>query len=135
MLVAGSTGCVRRTLRITSEPPGALVWLNDREVGRTPVDVEFVYYGTYDVRLVLEGYEPLLTTGKVDPPLWDMIGVDFVAEVLPVQLESNASLHYELEPRDDDPVELVERAREMRGRLAPPAAAAEEATAPDAEGP
>ncbi|MFB3120043.1 MAG: PEGA domain-containing protein [Stenotrophomonas maltophilia] len=40
---------------ITSEPPGALVWLNDREIGRTPVDVDFEFYGRYDVRLHLPG--------------------------------------------------------------------------------
>ncbi len=41
-----AAGCVQRTITITSDPPGALVWLNDREIGRTPLDVNFVYYGT-----------------------------------------------------------------------------------------
>jgi hypothetical protein len=44
-------GCVERTITINSEPQGALVYLNDEEVGRTPVSVPFLYYGTYDVRL------------------------------------------------------------------------------------
>ena len=62
MLPLLCTGCVRRTISIVSNPPGALVWLNDREVGRTPIEVEFLYYGTYDVRIVKDGYEPLITT-------------------------------------------------------------------------
>jgi hypothetical protein len=137
VMLAG--GCVKRTLRITSEPSGALVWLNDHEVGRTPLEVGFVYYGTYDVRLEREGCEPLLTVGQVNPPLWDMIGPDFVAEVIPVQLESNASLHYEMQPRKDDPVELLERARQLRGRIEPVPAAEPEAEPeagpePEAEG-
>ena len=59
-------GCVKRTIMVTSDPEGALVWLNEREVGRTPVEVEFLYYGTYDVRLVKDGYEPLLTKGEAE---------------------------------------------------------------------
>ena len=30
------TGCVERTIRVTSEPAGARVWLNDRDIGVTP---------------------------------------------------------------------------------------------------
>jgi hypothetical protein len=48
-------GCIRRSITITSQPAGALVWLNDEEIGRTPVTVPFTYYGVYDVRLEHEG--------------------------------------------------------------------------------
>src|SRR5689334_12153842 len=70
LITAGfiASGCVRRTLSITSDPPGALLWLNGREVGRTPVDVDFIYYGVYDVQLVKDGYEPLLSSGHADAP-------------------------------------------------------------------
>ncbi|UCD74491.1 MAG: PEGA domain-containing protein [Phycisphaerales bacterium] len=116
--VAALTGCVQRTINITSEPPGALVWLNDREVGRTPLDVEFLYYGTYDVRLVKEGYEPLLTKGEANAPLWDLPGLDLAAEVAPVRLHSNIEWHYELLPVENDPDALIERAQQMRARSA-----------------
>lgn len=49
------TGCLERTITITSQPTGALVHLNDREVGRTPVVVPFTFYGTYTVRLEHDG--------------------------------------------------------------------------------
>lgn len=115
---AGMTGCVRRTISITSDPIGALVWVNDREVGRTPLDVEFLHYGTYDVRLVKDGYEPKLTTGEAQPPLWDNVGLDLVAEVLPLDFRSDIAWHYVLEPTEGDTDALrramVERAREMR---------------------
>ena len=113
-LVLAAGGCVRRTLSITSDPSGALVWLNDREIGRTPVEVDFVHYGTYDVRLVREGCEPLLTFGEARPPLWDNVPLDFVAEILPAQLESRIKWHYELQPRNDDRGALLERARDLR---------------------
>ena len=51
LLIIATTGCVQRTISITSRPSGALVHLNDEEVGRTPLTVPFTYYGTYDVRL------------------------------------------------------------------------------------
>lgn len=114
-------GCVKRTIRITSDPSGALVWLNDREVGRTPVDVEFVHYGTYDVRLVKEGFEALQTSGDARPPWWDNLGLDLVAEVLPAEFESEIAWHFEMEPKETDVVRLrsglTDRALEARERL------------------
>ena len=110
-------GCVRRTITITTEPEGTLVWLNDREVGRTPVEVDFKYYGTYDVRLEHRGYEPMMTSGRADPPWWDHIGLDLIAELTLVDLESRIEWHYVLEPLDDDHEALVNRARELRKEL------------------
>jgi hypothetical protein len=111
-------GCVKRTMRITSDPSGALVWVNDREVGRTPVDVGFVYYGTYDVRLIKERFEPLLTFGEAKPPLWDNVPLDLAAELLPFELHSNVHWHYVLEPRDDSREALIERGEDLRSELA-----------------
>lgn len=45
------TGCVQRTISITSSPSAALVMLNDEEIGRTPVSVPYRFYGVYDVRI------------------------------------------------------------------------------------
>jgi hypothetical protein len=111
-----SGGCVRRTLMITSDPPGALVWLNDREVGRTPLEVDFLHYGTYDVRLELEGREPLLTSGRASPPWWDLVPLDLVAELVPGEPRSRIVWHYVLDPVDTDVDALAARAREMRAR-------------------
>jgi hypothetical protein len=108
------TGCVERTLSITSSPPGALLWLNGREVGRTPIDVDFLYYGEYDVQLVADGHEPLLTSGKANPPWWDSIPFDLFAEIIPGERESRIAWHYDLQPRNDDPQALVDRAQQLR---------------------
>ncbi len=112
-----AAGCVRRTILITSEPPGALVWLNDREIGRTPVVVDFEYYGTYDVRLQRPGYEPLMTSGTASAPWWEIFGVDLLSELAPFPLRSWVQWQYELEPRNDDPEALIERAQELRARI------------------
>lgn len=118
MLVAAiqSLGCVRRTISVTTTPPGAIVFLNDLEVGRTPCDVEFVHYGVYDLRLRLEGYEPVVGSGRADAPVWDFIGADFFAEIAPAQLESRVEWHFDLEPSTRDAAALRERAQVMRAQ-------------------
>ncbi len=58
-------GCVERTVTITSEPDNALVYLNDEEIGRTPVTVSFTFYGVYDVRYgALSRFNPLMDQAK-----------------------------------------------------------------------
>lgn len=110
-------GCVHRTISITSDPTGALVHLNGREIGRTPLDIEFVHYGTYDVVLEKDGFEPMLTSGKADAPIWDNVPLDFCSEMIPADLHSKIVWHYTLVPRSDDPAALLDRARELRDRM------------------
>jgi len=112
-------GCVERVMHITSEPEGALVFLNDDEVGKTPVDVPFTYYGTYDVRLEKEGYQPLWIMQKAEAPWWEFPGPDLAAEAIP---ENKVDLHwhFKMEARgNDDEGSVIERARQMRAIVAP----------------
>jgi hypothetical protein len=106
-------GCVKRTISITSNPDGALVWVNDREVGRTPVTLGFVYYGEYDVRLEKDGQEPIMTSRWAKSPSWDYPVIDIVVESFSNQ-ESLVEWHFDLEPRNDDPEPLLQRARSAR---------------------
>jgi hypothetical protein len=129
---------VRRTITITSEPPGALCWLNGREVGRTPVTVDFLFYGTYDVQLTRDGFEPLLTQGKADPPWWDNIPIDLAAEAVPGEPRADQRWHYVMQPREEDRPALIDRAQLLREKLlteapGPPATSAPAATAPATE--
>lgn len=114
LLVIAMTGCVKRTISITSEPAGALVWVNDREVGRTPVDVAFTYYGEYDVRLDLAGYEPIMTSRWVKAPAWDQPGADLVAEAWPRDLHSSTRWDFSLAVEEVVDAALIERARSLR---------------------
>lgn len=117
MLVVGG-GCVRRVVEITSEPSGAIVWLNDREVGYTPCEVEILHYGTYDLRVTKPGYEPLVAGRKASPPVWDLPGPDLVAELVPFELESRNRWHVELVVEDMSTDAVVQRAIIERDRLA-----------------
>jgi hypothetical protein len=120
------TGCVDRKIRVTSEPPGARVWLNDVEIGRTPAEADFAFYGRYDVRLELEGHEPLWTDREAKAPVWQWPVLDLAAEVIPARFDDLVEWHFELEPAmetETDPAELreglIERARELSGRTVP----------------
>ncbi|MBL1218470.1 MAG: PEGA domain-containing protein [Planctomycetes bacterium] len=117
LLIGMLAGCVERTISITSEPPGALVYLNDEEVGRTPCEVHFLYYGEYDVRLVLEGFEPLMGSAKANAPLYELPGLDLAAELFPAKIRNRVMWHFDLEPVSADREQMIGRARDLRDRL------------------
>lgn len=110
------TGCVRRTMTITTEPPHALVFLNDQEVGRSEVTVDFLWYGDYDVIIRQEGYETLKTNWEIKAPWYQVIPIDFFAEVLwPGKIHDVHARHFVLEPqRLPEQQELLGRAIETR---------------------
>lgn len=119
------TGCVDRKIRITSEPPGARVWLNDTEIGTTPAEADFRFYGRYDVRLEKAGYEPLWTDKKAYAPVWQYPGIDLAADLIPLRFDDTVKWHFDLEPSLESTSEpealrtdLVDRANELRERTA-----------------
>ena len=68
--LATLTGCVERTMKITTRPPGAVVIVNDEEVGISPVTFAFTWYGDYDLMFRKEGYQTLKTHHRVRAPWW-----------------------------------------------------------------
>lgn len=108
-------GCIQRTITVTSEPSGALVYLNDSEVGRTPVTVPFTFYGTYDVRLEKEGFQSLNTQQQAKAPWWEAPGPDLLAEAMPGTRKVQLNWNYTLRPSEEVvPDRLIERAKELR---------------------
>lgn len=95
-LAAGAAGCRTRTLEITSEPSGATVWLNDEQIGRTPLETDFVHYGVYDVRVRLDGCLPLTTHRTAQAPLADQPGIDFFSQAFPGR--AVVRWHFTLDP-------------------------------------
>lgn len=109
--------CVRRTARFTTEPAGARVFLNDRDIGETPANVEFTWYGDYDVIYRKEGYNTIKTHVAIKPPVYELFPIDFVAEVLwPGEIHDHHDIPtQELTPHQlPDRDELVQRAMELR---------------------
>lgn len=117
-------GCLRRKIRITSDPPGAVAYLNDRQIGVTPAEAEFTFYGVYDVRLDRPGYEPISVGKTAHAPIWEWPIIDIVFEALPVRIEHTVKWHFELEklPEPGTPEarqleqDTLERARELENQ-------------------
>lgn len=138
-LAGGLAACeTQRTITVTSNPAGALVFLNDEEVGRTPVTVPFTFYGTYSVRLEKPGYDPLSTKKEASGPFWELPGPDLIALLVPGK-KVDLRWHYDLKalPMAEgvsaiDEGQLLVRARQMRQSLGAPLPPPDSATAPPA---
>ena len=119
LLLLGGCG-VERTLTVRSDPPGALIYLNGEEAGRTPMRKSFLWYGTYDVQLRKEGYVTRSEETKVWAPWWQIPPIDLLAELVPLPLQDNHTVSYRLRPAPEeqaDPHRVIQRAVEMRSRL------------------
>lgn len=112
------TGCVERELTIVTEPSDAIVWLNDEEVGATPVTVNFNWYGDYNVRIEKSGYEIVNTHRLLERPPHDWFPLDFFAQVLwPGRIQDSHTWTFELDPfQQASAGELIEQADQMRDR-------------------
>jgi len=117
----GLCGCLRRTLRITSEPAGALVYISDREVGRTPVEIPFTWYGDYDLIFRLDGYETLKTHENIVIPWYELPPLDLLSTCAPWTYHTRRHVHRTLEPLElPSDAELLENAGQMRQRVVAP---------------
>ena len=109
------SGCVEREWTIRSEPEGAVVYVSNVEVGRTPVTIDFTWYGDYEVTLRKDGYETLNTSVKLDPPWFEWIGVDFFSEIAPwTYYDRRETLHLLEKRKALKENEIIERAKEMQ---------------------
>jgi hypothetical protein len=114
-------GCVERRLTVRSNPPGALVYVDDYEIGVTPVSTSFIYYGTRKIRLVKDGYETLTVMQSIPPPWYEYVPVDFVSEnFVPGQIRDQRFLDFQLKPQMIVPTDqLLSRAEQLRRGVHP----------------
>ena len=125
-LVANLTGCVQRRMTVRSNPPGALVYIDDYEIGTTPVSTDYIYYGTRKIRLVKEGFETLTVYQPMPAPCYEWPGVDFFSEnVWPGKIRDERAYDFQMQPLVQVPAEQVlGRAEQLRAasRVIPAAA-------------
>lgn len=109
-------GCVQRRMTISSNPPGAIVKVDDVEIGRTPVSTSFIYYGTRKIQLSKAGYETLTVLQPVPTPWYQWPGIDFVSEhFAPGKINDDRLFSYNLEPAVAVPTDqLLDRAQQLR---------------------
>lgn len=98
-LMVFSAGCVKRTLLVESNPPGARLWINEHPVGVTPFTTEFITHGRYKFRLEKNGFREVVAREMVRAPLYEWIPLDFIFETLvPVHLDDRHVFRYPLVP-------------------------------------
>lgn len=114
------SGCntMFRRMTIRSEPSGALVLIDGREVGYTPYTADFIYYGTREITLIKDGFETLTVMQEFPPPWYQVPPIDFVTDnFLPFVVTNRQEYCYQLQPQVIVPAEeLLDRARSLRSQ-------------------
>jgi hypothetical protein len=107
---------VRRRLNVNSNPQGALVYVDNQQIGTTPCSVDFTYYGTREVRLIKPGFETLTVNQPIPAPWYEYTPVDFVSEnLVTMKIRDNRTVNYNLAPQLMVPAqELIGRANQLR---------------------
>jgi hypothetical protein len=120
-LAAALAGCaVRRELVVVSEPPGAILQLDEVIVGTTPYQRSFDDYGTRRITLQRTGFRTRSELIDVRPPWYSRFPLDFVSEVLlPFGWKDRQEFRFKLEPEvgraaEPDLEPVLERAERLR---------------------
>ena len=121
IILVGSSGCVERRLTINTEPQGAVIWLNNEEaeLGVSPVETSFKWYGDFFVQARKQGFETLHTHRELKAPWYDRFPFDFFAQILnPHQIVDRYEWTFKLTPyTPKDREELVSEALDLKQRL------------------
>jgi hypothetical protein len=109
-------GCVRRRLMVRSNPPGAMVYVDNQPIGQTPCATSFTYYGTREIRLVKPGYETLTINQPIPAPWYQVPPLDFFSEnVAPNEIQDFRTVTFNLAPQVIVPTDqLIARGEQLR---------------------
>jgi hypothetical protein len=110
------TGCVRRRVFVQSNPPGAMLFVDNQQIGTTPCSFDFIYYGTREIRLVKPGFETLTVNQPIPTPWYQVPPIDFVSEnLIPTNLIDHRSIAFNMQPQVIVPTDqLLDRANQLR---------------------
>ena len=112
------TGCVERKITIITEPAGAIVSLNDEEIGASPVTVGFEWYGDYSVRITKQGYQTLNTHQDLKRPLRDRAPFDLFDDILSKRTDEY-TWRFKLEPyKQLEKEQMIEDAKKLQKQTA-----------------
>ncbi len=106
-------------MTVRSNPPGALVYVDDYQIGTTPVSTDFVYYGTRKIRLIKDGYDTLTVQQPFPVPWYEIFPLDFVTENLwPWEIRDERVVDLAMVPAGTVPAETVVSRAELARRSA-----------------
>ena len=118
LLYDTTDAAVRRRITIKTDPPGALVYIDDQEIGVTPVSTSFTYYGTRKIQIVKDGYETVTVLREIKPPWYQIPGIDFVTEnLIRREFRDERLIQFKLVPlKIRTTNELIQRGLELKQR-------------------
>ncbi|MEE2641955.1 MAG: PEGA domain-containing protein [Planctomycetota bacterium] len=116
LLLVLQTGCMQRRMTIRSNPAGALVYVDDVEVGHTPVSLPFTYYGTRTIRLEKDRFQTVEVQQRINPPWYQIPPFDFVSDILvPFEIRDEREVKVDLQPlAPTNESEVLKRANQIR---------------------
>ncbi|NUP90980.1 MAG: PEGA domain-containing protein [Candidatus Sumerlaeia bacterium] len=98
-LAAGCGGGNRLVMVVTSNPSEALIYVNDYPRGVTPIEIPYLYMGTYRIQLRHEGYDDLDELVSIGRPWYNWIPfMSLVIDSLPFSVRHERRLHFDLTP-------------------------------------
>ena len=116
LFLISSPGCISRRMTLVTNPPGAMVLLEGREIGYSPASADFTYYGTRQVTMIKDGYETRTEYVTVPAPWYQWPVIEFFADNFsPRRVTDRRMYSFDLQPKQmvsDD--ELRSRARQLR---------------------
>lgn len=102
LLAVCETGCVRRRMTVRTNPPGAKVYIDDLEIGTSPVSTNFTYYASRKITLIKDGYRTETTYHRMLPPWYELPGVDFISEnFYPREIRDERVVDFQLLPQEN----------------------------------
>ncbi|HNT35136.1 MAG TPA: PEGA domain-containing protein [bacterium] len=106
------TGCLHSYVNVASDPPGARVFFNHEDKGKTPAKIEFLWYGKQKIQLFKEGYQRKdeIVDVKCPPHLYFPLDLFFTA--MPFKFEDNHHFTYTLTPNVPEPQEAPKAVQE-----------------------
>jgi hypothetical protein len=115
-MLSAAAGCVERKLTINTNPSGAQVFLNDEEIGVSPVTTSFRWYGDYNITIRKQGCETLQTHRKLESPWYDYFPFDFVTQVLyPGRIVDSYEWSFDIKPQKEvGRQELIGEAEQLK---------------------
>lgn len=100
---------VKRNLSISSEPSGADIYFDDKLIGKSPVNFDFMWYAKHRIKIEKEGFNTLETTEMIKAPYYMWIPIDLLSDLMPFPIKDERSFSYKLSPRENyKPKEIKE---------------------------
>jgi len=117
LVLLASPACVKKSIGVRSDPPGATVYLDGLEVGQTPVDfIPFDFYGTRQITLHKPGCLSEKRLVRMKAPWYEWFPIDIVSElVVPWTVRDQRTYYFSLArtpPAED--AALLRNAHETR---------------------